>query len=74
MTENEDVTIKALKREVAEQMTEYCTKIAYLIAGTSNDERHLLDGIKLANEGVRSMATTIFVETQKARNNENQET
>lgn len=70
MTENEEVTVKECKKEVAELLTKHCRELAFIIASISNNERHLLDGIKLANDGIRSMATTIFVETQKAKEND----
>lgn len=70
MTENEDVSIKEFKSKIAEQITKQCYDLAYAITIISNNESHLLDGIKLANEAVRSLATTIFVETQKAKKND----
>ncbi len=61
----EDQEIEKLKSALADKMTKHCHDLAWLIAHTSTNESHLLDGIQLASDGIRSMATTIFVEKQK---------
>jgi hypothetical protein len=41
--------------------------VANVIAQSSGDESDLLDGIKLASDAMRSMATTFWIEKQRRR-------
>ena len=45
---NENLSREELKTLIANKMVDLCTEIAKIIAMTSDNESHLLDGIDLA--------------------------
>lgn len=44
-----------------------CVTLGSIIGVLSKDEGRLLDGVKLANEKIRTQAAEIFVQIQKSR-------
>lgn len=52
---------------VSTKLTKLCEEIAIIIGTVSDNESNLLDGIRLAHEGIRSLACNVFVEKQKKK-------
>lgn len=61
LTKDQMIDLLSLK------MTELCEEMARILAITSKDENQLLDGIKIASEGIRTLACNRFVEIQKEK-------
>lgn len=52
---------------VADRLTKLSEEIAAILILTSKDEGHLLDSIKIANDGIRTLACEGFVKMQKEK-------
>lgn len=62
-----EMTAEEAKNLVANKLTKLCEEVATILILTSKDECHLLDGIKIANEGIRTLACEGFVKWQKVK-------
>lgn len=62
-----EMAAEEAKNLVANKLVKLSEEIATILILASKDEGHLLDGIRIANEGIRTLACEGFVKWQKVK-------